>query len=601
MKFSTAFLTAIAVGGSGAADAMTIRGDSHSAQTLMQKARRVEDAGNGQSEFNYAEMSDNYMYFLRDYSIKLLSCVNEEATTSNNEEGEGEREVDSESSSVIFRLCPSSSCSANSLLGCEEGNGDYIIGINTFVQAYFDSLQEKEYYREALTFKSSYGEELDISEYAYCGEYRAQGQGQAQQQNNNGYNQQNGQWWNYNGNQQQYGQNGYRQYNNNVNYGQSGYQQYNNNGYSNANTYYNQRGNQRKLENNNQFFLGPACTNDGMGIRLALFSDDACSYETGVSFSQISYGWRYGLPFEDGGLVPQNICLPCLYRNQNYEYTTEQMCSDVFRAATYRCELNMNKYSYAGRNTLGCSHIEELEYSVFGDYIDSGDAAVSSNGTSTSWGLPYNVTWDPSRFNVTWDPALRFMDRLNQSQYRGFIAAMVILSVAAFLTCCMITTCCWQKTREIREKKRTQALVDKDVYSPPPRMSVVDLVRSGSKKMADVVSTNSKKVADVVSNMSTNSKKVAGVVSTMAAGAIYEIKTISSHLSGMSKKADETESNDYENMAEDADASEEEGNYDAPKVITVEADPQAEEGKPATITDSSLASKMEDYFENKIV
>jgi hypothetical protein len=107
MKFSIAalFLTVSAVSAS-----------------VLKSARRLDQ--NANSEYD----------FLNGYSLKLISCKAGEAYT-NPASGA------TEASSVIFRLCPTSGeCADTAGKSCKSGYGDYIIGLNSFVEEY---LQQK--------------------------------------------------------------------------------------------------------------------------------------------------------------------------------------------------------------------------------------------------------------------------------------------------------------------------------------------------------------------------------------------------------------------------------------------------------------------------
>lgn len=122
MKFSSALLLAASA---SVASANTVRATAK----LLSQARRLED-GNQQQQ----EEGDEYS-FLAGYSAKLISCV----------AGETYQDVDggSEYSSVIFRLCPADSCDSSSALGCKNGYGDYVVGINTFTQTWLEEMREE--------------------------------------------------------------------------------------------------------------------------------------------------------------------------------------------------------------------------------------------------------------------------------------------------------------------------------------------------------------------------------------------------------------------------------------------------------------------------
>lgn len=186
---------------------------SAAAKKLARNARRLEN-NNGQYGQYYngqqqgGEGAEDAWY-LQGYSLKMLSCISGEQSV-NYERG------DVESSTVVFRLCPTDTCGANSTSnGCEEGYGDFAVGINTFAQAYVESIKDN--YNNGMEYYSyAYGD-FNVEEYIRECSLFEEGEGGGEQ---------------------------------NQNY----YQSY--------------------------AYVGAACTDDGTDIKLASFSDPYCSVET---------------------------------------------------------------------------------------------------------------------------------------------------------------------------------------------------------------------------------------------------------------------------------------------------------------------------------
>jgi hypothetical protein len=105
-----------------------------------------------------------------------------------------------------------------------------------------------------------------------------------------------------------------------------------------------------------QFFIGPACTESG-GVRMALFTDEDCMYESTTSFSDISGGWS--LPYSSGGLVSTS-CIDCEVVDDDGAYEAREMCEELYEAAGSKCEANMEYFSYYGQNVAGCEYIAEI-------------------------------------------------------------------------------------------------------------------------------------------------------------------------------------------------------------------------------------------------
>ena len=267
MKFSTAVLFASMA--STASAAKTISGKT--AGKVMRAARQLEqnqqgdDAGN---EFDY----------LAKYSLKMIGCKAGE-TVVDAETGEYEY------SAAIFRLCPTESgCDSDAAAGCKEGYGDFVVGLNTFVNAYFEDQRDN----------MQWDDQFQVDRYAECEMYEME---EGDDANQNAY----------------------------ANY---------------------------------QFYIGPTCTEDELDVRLALFEDETCSYESEIAFEDVSNGWS--LPYSEGGMV-STYCQDCLeYDEDQGAYDLREMCQRLYEETSSACEAQMPYTSYYGVNTNGCEYIEEI-------------------------------------------------------------------------------------------------------------------------------------------------------------------------------------------------------------------------------------------------
>jgi hypothetical protein len=152
MKLSTAFLL---VSTAASASAHAIRNPSAKAK-LLGKSRRLEDQQQAEEE---AQQEEAEYQFLQNYSLKLIGCAAEQYT--NPENGEVEY------SSVVYRLCPSDECSDESATGCASGYGDFVVGINSFVDAW---LEDK---REDMENNGNVDDQWDLNQFSECREYEA--------------------------------------------------------------------------------------------------------------------------------------------------------------------------------------------------------------------------------------------------------------------------------------------------------------------------------------------------------------------------------------------------------------------------------------------
>ena len=150
------------------------------AQQFLHGARRVEDNNNDNGEDNTEDNNNNNNYyepdeegtFLRNYSIHVLSCLDGEMVrnTVNDEEDDEDQNTQDASyddSAVLFRLCPTTTCDPNGATthrGCEDGYGDYVIGMHTFLALYRDSMPDQQqndddYYNPMMAY-NRYGASL---------------------------------------------------------------------------------------------------------------------------------------------------------------------------------------------------------------------------------------------------------------------------------------------------------------------------------------------------------------------------------------------------------------------------------------------------------
>jgi hypothetical protein len=105
------------------------------------------------------------------------------------------------------------------------------------------------------------------------------------------------------------------------------------------------------------YYIGPACTEDGLDIQLQLFSDDACqTVPEDVTFEEISNGWT--LPYSDGGLVSTN-CISCADQDDDGEVEVSMLCQGVYEDAG-KCESQMEYTSQYGSQEGSCEYILEV-------------------------------------------------------------------------------------------------------------------------------------------------------------------------------------------------------------------------------------------------
>jgi hypothetical protein len=268
MKIAAAFLALATV---ATASAKSI--SANTARKLVRSSRRLEDAEEEEEE------EDAFLY---NYNVKVIGCKRDLETPIVNEEGEYEY------SAVLVRLCPSSDgCDSDLTEGCKSGYGDLLVGVQTFVEAYMEDIEEEQNDGDG-------DDNFEMDKFAKCEEYNPD-------ENADDGNQ--GAWENY------------------------------------------------------EFYVGPTCSDDGLNIKLDLFTDQYCSQTSEVTFDTISNGWA--LPYSDGGLVSTN-CQSCTEYNDDGEIELKEVCKKTYEEAATKCEEDMAYPSYYGANTQGCETIAEM-------------------------------------------------------------------------------------------------------------------------------------------------------------------------------------------------------------------------------------------------
>ena len=146
MKFSSALVLLASLPVTMASQ--TISGASAVSKVLRAARRLEQDA---------AAVEDTYD-FLTTYSLKLIGCNAGVAV-------QDPETLEEEYSSVIFRLCPTEKgCSSSTVSGCKKGYGDFVVGLNTFVEAYFEDQRDNMNWDDAF----------DVNRYRECAEYNVE-------------------------------------------------------------------------------------------------------------------------------------------------------------------------------------------------------------------------------------------------------------------------------------------------------------------------------------------------------------------------------------------------------------------------------------------
>lgn len=347
MKFAF-FLSALsAVSAKKAVELPTsLKADSKLGMKLLSEARRLE---NGDEELD--------MTWVVDYSLKFQGCHH---VTQWNAEADGDEDVRIATKRLVrFRLCASDVCDSDSSGGCSSGYGDYIIDMNTFLEAYLmdleelhewtcqyyemkvcdcddddgkdDGFEEEEclnecYYDNGLDYcveeeNDDDGVEFELEEYIECGQFKAD---------------------------------------------------------------------RRRRLNDNQveYFIGPYCSDQGGKVYLGMFTDDTCTQFADDYAGVVTYKDFVGesLPYSSESIVGME-CVPCeplaeieeddanANQNQNDDVELKEICEQLYMTAG-KCEENLGNDD---PNYNACNYMEGIKV-----IRKDGVVEVSNAGSSTA-------------------------------------------------------------------------------------------------------------------------------------------------------------------------------------------------------------------------
>jgi hypothetical protein len=278
--------------------ARDISASSPLGRDLLSKARSLE--GN-----------DGNYDFIGDYSIKFQGCHHVSQWNAN---ANGEDEVRIKTKRLVrFRLCPSSSCQNDKSAGCTTKFGDYVVDLNTFVSAYLDNLgNEKEEMCNETTEECQ--SECNGGSDSECVNQCYNDFGMSMCSDNSEFEIED---------------------------------------YALCAQY---KFNRRNLAENNAYYMGPYCADQGGEIHLGLFSDDTCTsfVENGQALFYTKMG--YELPYSDTSII-SNRCLTCSSTQNNGNVQMKDVCKNVY-VVSGKCETKMN-VDYP--NESACTYIEGIK------------------------------------------------------------------------------------------------------------------------------------------------------------------------------------------------------------------------------------------------
>lgn len=302
-----------------------IEADSDLGRKVMGMARRVEQ--NGQDYYSQLYDWDSAFSdaWVAGYSIKFQGCHH--ISQWNNEANDEEDVRILNKRLARFRLCPTGSCSSSDTNGCSGGYGEYVIDLNSFLQAYIEAKQDAYNNGEAYNYDENSGN---------------QDQAQGQQESNNF-----GVVTTY----MQCAKAGFRR------------QLQNNNYYSENNA-------------NQQYYIGPYCATQGGAVYLGVFTDDSCTAFADSNGGRDTYLAMTGesLPYGSSSIIAKE-CMSCKeggedwYNQDTYAYYDAdvadaddvlQVCEGLYNRAG-KCESSLPYGTTYKNNNNACNYIQGIK------------------------------------------------------------------------------------------------------------------------------------------------------------------------------------------------------------------------------------------------
>lgn len=356
----------LAVLAAAVSTASAITSESDAGKNLLSSARRLNDEQ--EIDFNW----------VKDYDIKYQGCHHIKQW---NEEADGQDDVRIYTKRLVrFRLCPTGSCSATNGGGCTSGYGDYIIDMDTFVEAFVEARRQD--MEQACENQVNYvcdcedddgkGDDFDRD---YCEYDCLIAAGMEECVDKNPY---------VDDEQEEEDQDMDRFFEcQKLDWGEN--QQYNNQ-------------NQQNQYNNNgeeiEYYAGPYCSEQGGAIKVGVFTDDACTeFAEDVTFYDIT---GYTIPYLTESIVSEE-CLSCQepadleeqYNNQNNnnnngndaqdEDEVREQCEQLYMGAG-KCELDI--YGPYEKNQNACTYMEGIKIVRQDGMLDVSDARPSAVATA---------------------------------------------------------------------------------------------------------------------------------------------------------------------------------------------------------------------------
>jgi hypothetical protein len=343
MKFTAALLSLVGTASASMmVDMKDVPADSKMGMKILSKARQLD----GNQEWMNT--------WIAGYSLKFEGCHH---ISQWNDEANGEEDVRIATKRLVrFRLCPTDYCDSNK--GCGSGYGDYIVDMNTYLEAYFEAKQtyqefKCEYLENYVCYCNNNNGNDNYSEKMCLWDCFASHnmEGICMDANENPYNNNNGQQ------QEEFELDKYMECAQ-ANFG-------------------NRRlegEEDRALANNNyewdgNYYIGPYCASQGGAIYLGVFTDDTCTtFADNAGGREIYYQFTgTNLPYGQGNIIDMD-CMSCKEPKENNNDGNDaedadevaEVCEQIYTMAG-KCENNLPYGTVYEPNNNACNYMEGIK------------------------------------------------------------------------------------------------------------------------------------------------------------------------------------------------------------------------------------------------
>jgi len=314
----------------------SISATSKVGEKVLSKARRLENDDNEEIDYTW----------VANMSLKFQGCYH---TQTWNGEADGDEDIKISTQRLVrFRLCPTSECTMESASGCSSGYGDYIIGMDQYLEAYFEAIEQDQEY--SCDYEKEYGD-------CIC-----------EDTGDDGFDEEICEYDCYMGKGMEYCVDG-NPYNDDE---EEEEEEMELREMAECKELEIDNGDRRRLDEEEeevQYFVGAYCSDSGASIHLGVFTEESCSqfadeYGGAATYEQLTSGKT--LPYASSTMIGTE-CMSCKEpvdandgndNDQEDEDEVKESCEQLYEESG-KCEQGLSD-SIQYPNNYGCNYMEGI-------------------------------------------------------------------------------------------------------------------------------------------------------------------------------------------------------------------------------------------------